>query len=77
MENNPIRIGGIGHVVEIDETVINRNKYHRGRLVATVACWPRDKRNICGVNNLVLMEILPLRTSLHILKRNINLNNKF
>ena len=31
--NNDYKIGGIGHRVELDESVISRRKYHQGRMV--------------------------------------------
>jgi len=35
---NPITIGGPGVIVEIDETVLTKPKYHRGSQLSTEVC---------------------------------------
>ncbi|KAL3094767.1 hypothetical protein niasHS_006062 [Heterodera schachtii] len=34
--DNPIRLGGVGHVIQIDESVLARRKYHRGHRVREI-----------------------------------------
>ncbi|KAL3069063.1 hypothetical protein niasHT_034293 [Heterodera trifolii] len=34
--DNPIRLGGVGHVVQIDEALVARRKYHRGHRVRKI-----------------------------------------
>nr|CAD2189679.1 unnamed protein product [Meloidogyne enterolobii] len=44
--NHPEKIGGISKTVEIDETVLCKPKYHRGREVAKEQQW--FFRGLCG-----------------------------
>uniref|UniRef100_A0A0L8GSI5 Uncharacterized protein n=1 Tax=Octopus bimaculoides TaxID=37653 RepID=A0A0L8GSI5_OCTBM len=44
IENHQDHIGGPGVEVEIDETVIVKRKYNRGRLVKTIGLFGRIER---------------------------------
>ncbi len=54
--NQPI-IGGVGHIVQVDEAVISRAKYHRGRRVS-----PGIWMNICRGRDTAKPDQLPLTT---------------
>jgi len=70
---NPTKIGGPGVIVEIDETVLTKRKYHRGQLRAeqqwvfggvereTGRCflWPVERRDAGTLLHLIQHFILP------------------
>ncbi len=81
--NQPI-IGGVGHVVQVDEEVISRAKYHRGRRARERWPWrpmeacqeeaqlkysPGIWMNISGGRDTGKTDQLPLRTYYHTSQR--------
>ena len=57
LSQNPIKVGGISQIVQIDETVISRRKYNRGRLIEER--WVFG--GICTETKLGFMEFVPDR----------------
>ena len=70
--NNPVQIGGPGHIVEIDESLFSRRKYNRGRIVpeqwifvgydaATKESFllPVSRRNVATLMPLIIHWVRP------------------
>lgn len=55
---NPIQIGGIGHIVEIDETALVREKYKRGRPVKSTWIFGRINRETKEAFFVILSVVL-------------------
>lgn len=60
-----IKIGGLGKIVEIDESVISKRKYHRGRIVKPVWLFGGIER---GQEGKFFFEIVPNRTEATLLE---------
>ncbi|XP_025017532.1 uncharacterized protein LOC112539323 [Tetranychus urticae] len=76
LNKNPIRIGGRGHIVEIDETMIHKLKYNRGRLTTDQANQVWLFGGIDRESRLCFAEIVETRdakTLLSVLQKHVEL----
>lgn len=70
-ERHPMKIGGVGSIIEIDETVISKPKYHRGRVTAEEQWYFGGVERGSGRCFLVLVERRNAETLLPIIQAHV------